>query len=49
MKQLEDMKVVGPHEGTKPRRIHFGLDDLERISDRFGRERGQQDLFAAGS
>jgi S-DNA-T family DNA segregation ATPase FtsK/SpoIIIE len=49
MKQLEDMKVVGPHEGTKPRRILFGLDDLERTSERFGRERGQQDLFAAGS
>jgi S-DNA-T family DNA segregation ATPase FtsK/SpoIIIE len=49
MKQLEDLKVVGPHEGTKPRRILFGLDDLERVSDRFGRERGQQDLFAAGS
>ncbi|HET9392236.1 MAG TPA: DNA translocase FtsK [Candidatus Rubrimentiphilum sp.] len=49
MKQLEELKVVGPHEGTKPRRIHFGLDDLERISDRFGTERGQQDLFAAGS
>ncbi len=49
MKQLEELKVVGPHEGTKPRRILFGLDDLERVSDRFGRERGQQDLFAAGS
>jgi S-DNA-T family DNA segregation ATPase FtsK/SpoIIIE len=49
MKQLEDMKVVGPHEGTKPRRILFGLDDLERTSERFGRERGQQDLFAAES
>jgi S-DNA-T family DNA segregation ATPase FtsK/SpoIIIE len=49
MKQLEELKVVGPHEGTKPRRIHFGLDDLERISDRFGTERGQQDLFASGS
>ncbi|HEX5273650.1 MAG TPA: DNA translocase FtsK [Candidatus Rubrimentiphilum sp.] len=48
MKQLEELKVVGPHEGTKPRRILFGLDDLERVSDRFGRERGQQDLFAAG-
>ncbi len=49
MRQLEDLKVVGPHEGTKPRRILFGLDDLERVSDRFGRERGQQDLFASGS
>jgi S-DNA-T family DNA segregation ATPase FtsK/SpoIIIE len=49
MKQLEELKVVGPHEGTKPRRILFGLDDLERVSERFGRERGQQDLFAAGS
>jgi S-DNA-T family DNA segregation ATPase FtsK/SpoIIIE len=48
MKQLEELKVVGPHEGTKPRRILLGLDDLERVSDRFGRERGQQDLFAAG-
>ena len=49
MKQLEDLKAVGPHEGTKPRRILFGLDDLERVADRFGRDRGQQDLFAAGS
>ena len=49
MKQLEELKVVGPHEGTKPRRILFGLDDLERVADRFGGDRGQQDLFAAGS
>ena len=50
MKQLEELKAVGPHEGTKPRRILFGLDDLERVADRFGRsDRGQQDLFAAES
>ncbi|HEV2262385.1 MAG TPA: DNA translocase FtsK, partial [Candidatus Rubrimentiphilum sp.] len=50
MRQLEDLKVVGPHEGTKPRRILFGLDDLERAGERFGStERGQQDLFATGS
>lgn len=50
MRQLEDLKVVGPHEGTKPRRILFGLDDLERTAERFGQtDRGQQDLFATGS
>ncbi len=32
MKQLEEFKVVGPHEGTKPRRILIGLGELEQIS-----------------
>ncbi|HEY8314702.1 MAG TPA: DNA translocase FtsK [Candidatus Baltobacteraceae bacterium] len=50
MKQLEDFKVVGPHEGTKPRRIILGLGDLEQIAPRLGRgEDGQQNLFATGS
>ena len=49
MKQLEDFKVVGPHEGTKPRRIILGLAELEQIAPRLGREGGQQDLFAAGA
>jgi S-DNA-T family DNA segregation ATPase FtsK/SpoIIIE len=43
MKQLEDFKVVGPHEGTKPRRILLGLGDLETIAPRLGRS--QQELF----
>jgi FtsK/SpoIIIE family/FtsK alpha domain/Ftsk gamma domain len=37
MKQLEDAKVVGPHEGTKPRRILIGLGELEQIAGRLGR------------
>jgi DNA segregation ATPase FtsK/SpoIIIE-like protein len=43
MKQLEDFKVVGPHEGTKPRRILLGLGDLETIAPRLGRS--QAELF----
>jgi S-DNA-T family DNA segregation ATPase FtsK/SpoIIIE len=48
MKQLEDFKVVGPHEGTKPRRIILGLAELEQIASRLGKGEGQQDLFASG-
>jgi S-DNA-T family DNA segregation ATPase FtsK/SpoIIIE len=44
MKQLEDFKVVGPHEGTKPRKIQLGLGDLETISGRLGKS-DQQELF----
>ena len=46
MKQLEDFKVVGPHEGTKPRRILIGLTELEAIAGRLGKDDQQQDLFA---
>ncbi|MHB1797021.1 MAG: FtsK/SpoIIIE family DNA translocase [Vulcanimicrobiaceae bacterium] len=49
MKQLEEAKVVGPHEGTKPRRILIGLGELEQLASRLGRDAGQQDLFAMGS
>ncbi|HKU66369.1 MAG TPA: DNA translocase FtsK [Candidatus Baltobacteraceae bacterium] len=50
MKQLEDFKVVGPHEGTKPRRILLSLGELEQIASRLGRpDGGQPDLFATGS
>jgi len=49
MKQLEDFKVVGPHEGTKPRRIILGLPELEQIASRLGKGEGQQDLFASGN
>jgi DNA segregation ATPase FtsK/SpoIIIE, S-DNA-T family len=46
MKQLEEFKVVGPHEGTKPRKILLGLADLEVIAPRLGTsDGGQQDLF----
>ncbi len=45
MKQLEDFKVVGPHEGTKPRKILLGLGELEVIASRLGKDDAQQDLF----
>jgi DNA segregation ATPase FtsK/SpoIIIE, S-DNA-T family len=49
MKQLEEFNVVGPHEGTKPRKILIGLGDLELMSARLGAsDSGQQDLFASG-
>jgi S-DNA-T family DNA segregation ATPase FtsK/SpoIIIE len=49
MKQLEEFKVVGAHEGTKPRKILVGLAELEIMASRMGRdEGGQQNLFAAG-
>ena len=46
MKQLEEFKVVGPHEGTKPRKILLGLAELEVIASRLGRD-DQQSLFEA--
>jgi DNA segregation ATPase FtsK/SpoIIIE, S-DNA-T family len=50
MKQLEEFKVVGPHEGTKPRKIIVGFSELEMMAPRLGKgEGGQQDLFASGS
>jgi DNA segregation ATPase FtsK/SpoIIIE, S-DNA-T family len=46
MKQLEEFKVVGPHEGTKPRKILLGLAELEIIADRLGKSSdAQQELF----
>jgi S-DNA-T family DNA segregation ATPase FtsK/SpoIIIE len=48
MKQLEEFKVVGPHEGTKPRKILLGLAELEVIAPRLGKsDDAQQDLFGA--
>jgi S-DNA-T family DNA segregation ATPase FtsK/SpoIIIE len=50
MKQLEEFKVVGPHEGTKPRKIVVGFAELEMMASRLGKtESGQQDLFASGA
>jgi DNA segregation ATPase FtsK/SpoIIIE, S-DNA-T family len=49
MKQLEDFKVVGAHEGTKPRKILIGLGELELMAPRLGKDDGgQQNLFASG-
>ncbi|MBV9149188.1 MAG: hypothetical protein JO024_04950 [Candidatus Eremiobacteraeota bacterium] len=48
MRQLEDFNVVGPHEGTKPRRILIGLADLETMAPRLTKNI-QEDLFATGS
>jgi len=48
MKQLEAFGIVGPHEGTKPRRINIGLGELETIADRLGKSE-QTDLFAQGA
>ena len=46
MKQLEEFKVVGQHEGTKPRKILVGLPELELMAPRLGKgQSGQQDLF----
>ncbi len=45
MKQLEEFGVVGPHEGTKPRRINISLGELETLSRRLGRDQ-QPNLFA---
>jgi DNA segregation ATPase FtsK/SpoIIIE-like protein len=50
MKQLEELGVVGPHEGTKPRKIVMGYAEIEQLALRVGKgEGGQQDLFAAES
>jgi len=49
MKQLEDFKVVGQHEGTKPRKIIIGFPELELMATRLGKDQNaQQDLFASG-
>ncbi len=50
MKQLEDFKVVGQHEGTKPRKILIGLGDLEIMAPRLGKDGdAQQDLFTGNA
>ena len=49
MKQLEEFKVVGQHEGTKPRKILIGLAELELMAARLGKgPNSQQDLFGEG-
>ncbi|MHB8238373.1 MAG: FtsK/SpoIIIE family DNA translocase [Vulcanimicrobiaceae bacterium] len=48
MKQLEEFKIVGPHEGTKPRRILLGLGELETIAGRLGKGGSQPSLLDGG-
>jgi len=48
MRQLEDFNVVGPHEGTKPRRILLNLSELENMALRLT-SNVQENLFATGS
>ena len=46
MKQLEEFKVVGPHEGTKPRKVLIGFSELEILAPRLGKSgEPQQELF----
>jgi S-DNA-T family DNA segregation ATPase FtsK/SpoIIIE len=49
MKQLEELSIVGPHEGTKPRKIVMGYGEIEQVATRIGKGEGQPDLFAAES
>ena len=49
MKQLEENKIVGPHEGTKPRKILVSLGELERYASLLGKDDNEPTLFAAGS
>ncbi len=46
MRQLEELGIVGPNEGTKPRNVIVESPaDIERLADRIGRP-AQTDLFA---
>jgi S-DNA-T family DNA segregation ATPase FtsK/SpoIIIE len=49
MKQLEEFKIVGPHEGTKPRKIVVGLAELELLAPRLSSGERQTDLFGSES
>jgi S-DNA-T family DNA segregation ATPase FtsK/SpoIIIE len=49
MKQLEEFKIVGPHEGTKPRKIVVGLAELELLAPRLASGERQTDLFGSES
>jgi S-DNA-T family DNA segregation ATPase FtsK/SpoIIIE len=46
MEQLEQLGIVGPNEGTKPRNVIIESPaDLERLAERYGKP-AQTDLFA---
>ena len=46
MRNLEELGIVGPNEGTKPRNVMIESPaDLDRLAERIGRP-AQTDLFA---
>jgi S-DNA-T family DNA segregation ATPase FtsK/SpoIIIE len=45
MKILEEYRVVGPTEGTKPRRILVGLADIDKLADMLAPRDGEQTLL----
>lgn len=50
MKQLEEIGVVGPHEGTKARKIVMGYAEIEQVAARLGKgDSGERDLFTLSS
>jgi S-DNA-T family DNA segregation ATPase FtsK/SpoIIIE len=47
MRNLEELGIVGPNEGTKPRNVMIESPaDLDRLAERLGRPAAQTDLFA---
>lgn len=45
MKILEEFRVVGPTEGTKPRKILVGSDDMDHVADMLAPRGEQQPLL----
>ena len=45
MKILEQFRVVGPAEGTKPRKILVGDADMEHVATILAPRRGTQTLL----
>ena len=45
MKILEEYRVVGPTEGTKPRKILVGVADIDQLADKLAGEPDQQTLL----
>ncbi|MDQ6768045.1 MAG: DNA translocase FtsK [Candidatus Eremiobacteraeota bacterium] len=45
MKILEDFRVVGPAEGTKPRKILVGSADMEKLADMLAPNNSEQTLL----
>jgi S-DNA-T family DNA segregation ATPase FtsK/SpoIIIE len=45
MKILEEFRVVGPTEGTKPRKILVGTADMDRVADMLAPQGEQQPLL----
>jgi S-DNA-T family DNA segregation ATPase FtsK/SpoIIIE len=45
MKILEEFRVVGPTEGTKPRKILVGAGDMDQLADTLAPRQSEQPLF----